>query len=169
MATFRLWTSTENEFEFAGNNRAAKIQVNDDILLTFRAVDRGGVPVVFPSCDLSIKSATIICGIPDLVAGDRTAVEATLLFATNDGDDVPDNIVAKVPIVITKWDCVEQQKLTCQLKASEAIDVFLAKDSIINIMDFNVQSDWVGQKFTPIIELTIETDHLLTTNGEVLF
>lgn len=169
MATFKLWATTGGEFTFDGNARTANITVASDTLLNFKATDRGGVSVVFPSCDLSIKSAAIICGIPDLVAGDRVAVEATLLFATNDGDDAPDETVAEIPIMITKWDRVERQVLTRQLKALEPIDVFLAKDSVINIMDFNVQDDWVGQKFTPILELIIETDHLLTTDGEVLY
>lgn len=169
MAIFKLWASTGSEFTFAGNARTANITVASDTLLAFKATDRGGVSVIFPSCDLSIKSAAIISGIPSLVAGDRAAVDATLLFATNDGNDAPDDTVAQVPIMITQWDSAERQAITCQLKASEAIDVFLAKDSVINIMDFSVQTDWVSQKFTPILELTVETDHLLTTNGEVLF
>ena len=36
-------------------------------------------------------------------------------------------------------------------------------------LDYNVQDDWVGQKFMPSFELIIETDHLLTIDGVVLY
>lgn len=170
MAIFKLWASTPTPYTLTGADRDAKIQYNATTgALSIKALDRGGAEVVFPSADVTIKAARLSDGGLGSVAGERTAAKLVLIFGTVDNAAQLDETVAEVPIAISEWNREEKQSLHTVLKATVPINMFIKSNGIINISDFNVQDDWVGQDITPVLELTIETDHLLTTDGEVLF
>lgn len=170
MATFRLSMSTLNPYKLTGANREAKIQNNSTTnALSVKAINKGGVEVVFPSTDVTITGARLSDGGLGLVAGERTAANLVLVFGTKLNTDALDETVTEVPLAIGEWNRDESQALNAVLKATTPIYIFIKADSIINISDFNVQDDWVGQEITPVLELEIETDHLLSTDGEVVF
>lgn len=170
MATFKLSMSTLNPYELTGANREAKIQ-NYSITnaLSVKAINKGGVEVVFPSADVAIKGARLSDGGLGLVAGERLAADLVLIFGTKLNTDALDETIAEVPLTIGEWNRDESQALNAVLKAAEPIYIFIKDNGIINISDFNVQEDWVGEEVTPMLELEIETDHLLSTDGEVVF
>lgn len=170
MATFRLSMSMPDSYELTGADREAKIQ-NDSTTeaLSIKAINKGGVEVVFPSVDVTIKAARLSDGGLGIVGGDRIAADMVLVFGTKLDTDALDDTIAEVPLTIGEWNRDECQALNTVLKAATPIYVFIKANSVINISDFNVQDDWVGQEITPILELEIETDHLLTTDGEVVF
>lgn len=170
MAIFKLWASTPTPYTLTGTDRDAKIQYNSTTgALSVKVIDRGGAEVVFPSADVTIKAARLSDGGLGLVAGERTAANLVLVFGTADNSAQLDETVAEVPVAIGEWNCDEPQSLHTILKATTSINMFIKSSGIINISDFNVQDDWVKQDVTPVLELTIETDHLLTTDGEVVF
>lgn len=170
MAKFRLSMSTLNSYELTGANREAKIQnYSTTNALSVKAINKGGTEVVFPSSDVAIKAARLSDGGLGLVGGDRIAADMVLVFGTKLNTDALDETVVEIPLAIGEWNRDECQALNAVLKAATPIYVFIKANSIINISDFNVQDDWVGQEITPILELEIETDHLLSTDGEVVF
>lgn len=170
MATFRLSMSMPDSYELTGADREAKIKNNSTTsALSIKALDRGGTEVVFPSADMTIKAARLSDGGLGLVAGDRTAAKLVLVFGTADNSAQLDETVAEVPLAIGEWNRDECQSLHAILKAATPVYIFIKANSIINISDFNVQDNWVGQDVTPMLELEIETDHLLSTDGEVVF
>lgn len=170
MATFRLSMSTLNSYELTGANREAKIQnYSTTNALDVVALDRGGASVVFPSADVAIKGARLSDGGLGLVGGDRIAADLVLVFGTKLNTDALDETVAEVPLAIGEWNRDECQALNAVLKATTPIYMFIKANGVINISDFNVQDDWVGEEITPILELEIETDHLLNTDGEAVF
>jgi hypothetical protein len=170
MAIFKLRASTPTPYTLTGAHRDAKIQYNSTTgALSVKAINKGGVEVVFPSPDVAIKGVRLSDGGLGLVAGERLAAELVLIFGTKLNTDAIDETIVEVPLAIGEWNRDESQALNAVLKATTPIYVFIKADSIINISDFNVQDDWVGQEITPILELEIETDHLLTTDGEVVF
>ena len=170
MATFILSMSTLDSYELTGNDREAKIQnVSTTKALSIKAINKGGAEVMFPSADVTIVGARLSDGGLGLVAGERLAAEMVLVFGTKLNTDELDDTIAEVPLTIGEWNRDECQSLHTVLKATTPIYIFIKANSTINISDFNVQDDWVGQEITPILELEIETDHLLTTDGEVLF
>lgn len=169
MATFRLSMPTLT-YELTGANRDAKIQsYTTTKALDVVALDRGGVTVVFPSANVAIKAAELSDGGLGIVSGDRIAAEITLVFGTKLENDQLDETVAEIPLTIGELNRNECQLLNVVLNATKPIYMFIKANSSINISDFNVQDDWVGQEVTPMLELEIETDHLLSTNGEVVF
>lgn len=169
MATFRLSMSTLT-YELTGANRDAKIQnyTTTDALDAI-ALDRGGTAVVFPSASVAVKAAELSDGGLGIVGGDRIAADMTLIFGTKLDNNQLDETVAEIPLTIGKFNRNECQSLNVVLNATAPIYMFIKANSIINISDFNVQDDWVGQEVTPMLELEIETDHLLSTDGEVVF
>lgn len=170
MATFILSMSMLDPYKLTGNNRNAKIQnVSTTKALSIKAINKGGAEVMFPSADVTIVGARLSDGGLGLVGGDRIAADMVLVFGTKLNTDELDDTIAEVPLTIGEWNRDECQALNAVLKATTPIYIFIKANSIINISDFNVQADWVDQEITPILELEIETDHLLTTNGEVLF
>lgn len=170
MATFILFMSMLDPYKLTGNNRDAKIQnVSTTKALSIKAINKGGAEVMFPSADVTIVGARLSDGGLGLVGGDRIAADMVLVFGTKLNTDELDDTIAEVPLTIGEWNRDECQALNAVLKATTPIYIFIKANSIISISDFNVQADWVGQAITPILELEIETDHLLTTNGEVLF
>lgn len=170
MATFILSMSMLDPYKLTGNNRDAKIQnVSTTKALSIKAINKGGAEVMFPSADVTIVGARLSDGGLGLVGGDRIAADMVLVFGTKLNTDELDDTIAEVPLTIGEWNRDECQALNAVLKATTPIYIFIKANSIINISDFNVQADWVDQEITPILELEIETDHLLTTNGEVLF
>ena len=169
MATFRLSMPTLT-YELTGANRDAKIQsYTTTNALDVVALDRGGITVVFPSANVAIKAAELSDGGLGIVSGDHIAAELVLVFGTKLENDQLDETVTEVPLAIGEWNRDEYQSLNAVLKASKPIYIFIKANSNINISDFNVQDDWVGQEITPMLELEIETDHLLSTDGEVVF
>lgn len=169
MATFRLSMSMPDSYELTGADREAKIQNNATTeALSIKAINKGGAEVVFPSVDVTIKAARLSDGGLGVVGGERLAADMILVFGTKLDTDVLDETVAEVPLAIGEWNRDESQALNAVLKATTPIYIFIKANSTINISDYNVQDDWVGQEITPILELEIETDHLLTTDGEVL-
>lgn len=169
MATFRLSMPTLT-YELTGANREAKIQsYTTTNALNVIALDRGGTAVVFPSANVAIKAAELSDGGLYIVGGDRIAAEITLIFGTKLDNDQLDETITEIPLTIGKFNRNECQSLNAVLKATAPIYMFIKANSIINISDFNVQDDWVGQEITPMLELEIETDHLLSTDGEVVF
>ena len=170
MATFRLSMSTLNSYELTGANREAQIQnYSTTNALSVKAINKGGVEVVFPSADVAITGARLSDGGLGLIGGDQIAANIVLVFGTKLNTDALDETVAEVPLAIGEWNRDESQALNAVLKATTPIYIFIKANSIINISDFNVQEDWVGEEITPILELEIETDHLLSTDGEVVF
>lgn len=170
MATFILSMSTLDSYELTGNDREAKIQnVSTTKALSIKAINKGGTEVMFPSADVTITGARLSDGGLGLVGGDRIAADIVLVFGTKLNTDELDDTIAEIPLTIGEWNRDECQSLHTVLKATTPIYIFIKANSTINISDFNVQDDWVGQEITPILELEIETDHLLTTDGEVLF
>lgn len=170
MATFRLSMSMPDSYELTGADREAKIKNNSTTsALSVKAINKGGVEVVFPSADVTITGARLSDGGLGLVGGDRIAADMVLVFGTKLNTDVLDETVTEVPLAIGEWNRDESQALNAVLKATTPIYIFIKANSIINISDFNVQDDWVGQEITPVLELEIETDHLLSTDGEVVF
>jgi hypothetical protein len=162
--------STLNPYELTGADREAKIKNNSTTgALSVKAINKGGVEVVFPTADVTIKGARLSDGGLGLVAGERLAAELVLIFGTKLNTDALDETIVEVPLTIGEWNRDESQALNTVLKAATPIYIFIKANSIINISDFNVQDDWVGKEVTPMLELAIETDHLLTTDGEVLF
>jgi hypothetical protein len=162
--------STLNPYELTGADREAKIKNNSTTgALSVKAINKGGVEVVFPTADVTIKGARLSDGGLGLVAGERLAAELVLIFGTKLNTDALDETIVEVPLTIGEWNRDESQALNTVLKAATPIYIFIKANSIINISDFNVQDDWVGEEVTPVLELEIETDHLLTTDGEVLF
>lgn len=169
MATFRLSMPTLT-YELTGANREAKIQsYTTTNALDVVALDRGGTAIVFPSVDVAISSAELSDGGLGIVGGDRIAADMTLVFGTKLDNGQLDETVAEIPLTIGKFNRNECQSLNAVLNATTPIYIFIKANSIINISDFNVQDDWVGQEITPVLELEIETDHLLSTDGEVVF
>lgn len=169
MATFKLSMPTLT-YELTGTNRDAKIQsYTTTNALDVVALDRGGTAVVFPSANVAIKAAELSDGGLGIVGGDRIAAEITLIFGTKLENDQLDETVAEVPLTIGELNRNERQSLNVVLNATKPIYMFIKANSSINISDFNVQDDWVGQEITPMLELEIETDRLLSTDGEVVF
>ena len=174
MATYKIVASMKRGYEFTGADRNASYTYpNTTAYCEFAAVDRGGKEICFaPNQDLTILNARIISGVPGVVGGDeRPAASVTLIFGTQDDCDLDDTL-AEVPIYLVEWNKTEKQVKSISgtvLKATTPIFAFIKGGSAYNVMDFNVQEDWVGEYFTPEIELIIETDHLLTVDGEVLF
>lgn len=170
MATFILSMSTLDSYKLTGNDREAKIQnVSTTKALNIKAINKGGTEVMFPSADVTIAGARLSDGGLGLVGGDRIAADMILVFGTKLNTDKLDDTIAEVPLTIGEWNRDECQSLHTVLKATTPIYIFIKANSTINISDFNVQDDWVGQEITPILELEIETDHLLSTDGEVVF
>ena len=173
MATYKIVASMKRAYEFTGADRTASYTYPDTMpYCEFTAVDRGGVEICFaPNQDLTILNARIISGVPGVVGGDdRPAATITLIFGTQDDCDLDDTLV-EVPLYLVEWNRTEKQVKSIGgsvLKASTPVFAFIKGGSSYNVMDFNVQEDWVGEAFTPEIELIIETDHLLTVGGEVL-
>lgn len=170
MATFILSMSMLDPYELTGNDREAKIQnVSTTKALSIKAINKGGTEVMFPSANVTIVGARLSDGGLGLVGGDRIAANMVLVFGTKLNTDELDETIAEVPLTIGEWNRNECQALNVVLKATTPIYIFIKANSTINISDFNVQDDWVGQEITPIFELKIETDHLLSTDGEVVF
>ena len=173
MATYKIMASMKRAYRFTGADRTASYTYPSTMpYCEFAAVDRGGKEVCFaPNQDLTILSARIISGVPGVVGGDnRPAAGITLIFGTQDDCDLDDTLV-EVPFCLVEWNRTEKQVKSISgsvLKATTPIFAFIKNGSYYNVMDFNIQSDWVGEDFVPEIELIIETDHLLTVDGEVL-
>lgn len=171
MAIYRIAASAKMYYTFDGQTREGSTLYSvTTAYLDFEATDRGGVAICFPpNQDITIHSARLLSGI-GVTAGDRNAAEITLAFGTQDDCQLDDELV-EVPIHITEWDKQEKQVESVSgslLKSDSPLFAFIKSGSLYNVMDFNVQEDWVGQQFTPTLELIIETDHLLTIDGVVL-
>jgi hypothetical protein len=173
MATFKILASMKQGYQFTGADRNGSYTYSaTSSYLEFKAVDRGGTEVCFsPNQNVSILSARLLSGVPGVVCGDNgLAADLTLLFGTQDNCAVDDTL-AEVPLSIVEWNYSEKQVKSISgaiLTATTPIFAFIKNASSYNVMDFNVQDDWVGQEFIPELELIIETDHLLTMDGEVL-
>ena len=173
MATFKIVAPMKQEYEFTGADRNGALTWNaDTAYMDFVAMDRGGVPICFvPGQDLTILSAKLISGVPGVVAGDRKACAVDMKFGTQDDCQLDESLVT-VPIALQEWNKSEKQIKGISgtlLKADVPVFAFIGANSAVNIMDYNVQDDWVGQKFMPSFELIIETDHLLTIDGVALY
>lgn len=173
MATYKIVASMKRAYTFTGADRTGSYTYPNTMpYCEFTAVDRGGKEVCFvPNQDLTILNARIISGIPGVVGGDnRPAASITLIFGTQDDCDLDDTLV-EVPLCLIEWNKTEKQVKSISgsvLKASTPVFAFIKGGSSYNVMDFNVQDDWVGEAFVPEIELIIETDHLLSVDGEVV-
>ena len=171
MATYKLLAPAIRAYALTGTDRAGSTSYTATThYLEFRVADRGGKEVCLPpNQDITILSARLISGVPGIVAGDRPAAFFNFVFGTQDDCDLDETLV-EVPISLVEWNRSEKQVKSISasvLAATTPIFVFIKSGSSYNVMDYNVQDDWVGQEFEPMIELIIETDHLLTVDGEV--
>lgn len=173
MATYKIVASMKRAYRFTGADRTGSYTYPDTTpYCEFTAADRGGKEVCFaPNQDLTILNARIISGVPGVTGGDnRPAAAITLIFGTQDDCDLDDTLV-EVPIYLVEWNKTEKQVKSISgsvLKATTPVFAFIKGGSYYNVMDFNVQEDWVDEDFIPEIELIIETDHLMTVDGEVV-
>lgn len=152
------------EYTFTGSDADASFAPSSNCCETNDELTRSKQGVSFnTSNSIHITKARILSPLaPLLQAGSQYAGQLSCAIASVSGGDV-DQSFADFDISFSKWN--EWEKKDIFIPANDAGDVgriiVYSASTTLSVHDFNIQEAYVGEKFTPCLEVEVETDFML--------
>ena len=152
----RLIANLPLTYTFDGESRDASVTLDSDVELIINALSREGAnPVKFKPGNINVLSARLISsGAKDLEpAVGEIAGKLHLAFRGDGGESSP------FTLSFAKWNELERKSVYVGMDGcgGDAVGlVLLASGTKVTCDDYNVQDSYVGQSFTPVLELEVE-------------
>ena len=182
-AKYNCVAGTPDTYTLTGNNRAAVLSLAQNTVLSFFVVGNkaGGTAFFCGNTAINIKRMRVRSPkAPGVSAGTSTAGVITLNFCAMLGFNA-DTQLDSARVNVPKWGewfdaniKIEPYKTAyawtdTQLTQHKPIGAVIGYNSYMNVDDYNVQADYIGQDVDAAIDLEIETAGVISSSTYVIF
>lgn len=167
-------------FTFSGANRNTRLNVSDDVMLSFDCSDLSDGTT---NSDLSFNSNAILKIrrariITTGAVGLRSAVGGTaarLFLTAHDANDTASDEIGTMCLMLDEYNVWSPVNIDFIPKTHANDNYFLAADKTVGLVntflsidDFNIQNDYIGETFKPYLELEVDTAGMYNTSMEIV-
>lgn len=182
-AKYNFVAGLPDVYTLTGNDRAAELSLTQNTVISFYVVgNKAGGPCFFNGdTAINIKRMRVRSPkAPGVSAATSTAGVITLSFCAMIGSNADTELDA-ARVNIPKWGewfeaniKIEPYKTTyawtdTQITQHKPVGVVIGYNSSMNVDDYNVQEDYVGQDVDVAIDLEIETAGVISSSTYVIF
>lgn len=75
------------------------------------------------------------------------------------------NTLPEFTLALSEWNVWEEKTVSLDMGSAGDCQLSIKSSSEFNVDDFNIQEDFVGQAFTPVLELEVESDSVVDSSS----
>lgn len=155
---------SNGSYTFTGADADAQYSPSADCCEGNDEITRGKGSVKFNTDNaIHITKARLLSPLaPNLQAGSHIAGYANCSVAEVAGGSIVE-VLADFDLCFTKWNEWERKDIYIPSDGKGSLgEMIVADSSVFYVHDFNIASDYVGESFSPCIEIELETDYLVS-------
>lgn len=155
------------KYTLTGSDADASFSPSVMFATTATETERSGKEVNVPCINSLhiVKARLVSTGAPGVVTGNAIAASIDLRFITNTSEG---DVNEDVNVSINRWNEWEDKDVfVAPVKEGDLFNIYVQTSSELFVHDFNVQTDYIGLKLVPTLELEVEAEFLVADDTNV--